>query len=214
MGRSATCFFPALWKLRAAWQYKESPGPGGRHILMAIIYDRGRYPRQPANKKCRGCHGDVPKGRSSWCSNACYNRYEPKRVRHFCRERDRCVCFHCGKDTEKIRLRFEHARQWREPSQYQFFDGAVFNRDGYDRAFAIALRHERRWRAAAEKRRKQMIVAGWPYHTCRDWWEMDHIIPYSEGGLTVLENVRTLCVVCHKKRTKKWHAERKKEQLL
>ncbi len=36
----------------------------------------------------------------------------------------------------------------------------------------------------------------------------DHVIPFSEGGLTVLENMRTLCEPCHKSRTKDWHKER------
>lgn len=36
--------------------------------------------------------------------------------------------------------------------------------------------------------------------------EYDHIIPFSEGGLTVLKNIRTLCTVCHKKRTAEWAA--------
>lgn len=36
----------------------------------------------------------------------------------------------------------------------------------------------------------------------------DHIISFSEGGLTVLENMRTLCDPCHKNRTKYWHGER------
>lgn len=39
--------------------------------------------------------------------------------------------------------------------------------------------------------------------------EYDHIIPFSEGGLTILENMRTLCSPCHKTRTRLWHAERK-----
>ena len=39
--------------------------------------------------------------------------------------------------------------------------------------------------------------------------EYDHIVPFSEGGLTVLENMRSLCSDCHKQRTKKWHKERK-----
>jgi hypothetical protein len=37
----------------------------------------------------------------------------------------------------------------------------------------------------------------------------DHIVPFSEGGLTVLENMRTLCEPCHRKRTRQWHKERK-----
>lgn len=39
--------------------------------------------------------------------------------------------------------------------------------------------------------------------------EHDHIVPFSEGGLTILENLRTLCGKCHKTRTKEWHAARK-----
>lgn len=34
--------------------------------------------------------------------------------------------------------------------------------------------------------------------------EIDHIVPFSEGGHTVLENMRTLCTACHKQRTKEW----------
>lgn len=44
--------------------------------------------------------------------------------------------------------------------------------------------------------------------------EYDHIIPFSEGGLTVLENMQTICSLCHKKKTKEWHATRKGQQLL
>lgn len=39
--------------------------------------------------------------------------------------------------------------------------------------------------------------------------EYDHIKPFSEGGLTILENMRTLCSVCHKQRTAEWHRSRK-----
>lgn len=38
--------------------------------------------------------------------------------------------------------------------------------------------------------------------------EYDHIIPFSEGGLTILENMRTLCRACHLARTKAWHGEK------
>lgn len=41
--------------------------------------------------------------------------------------------------------------------------------------------------------------------------EYDHIIPFSEGGLTVLENLRSLCHECHLQRTKEWHFTRKKK---
>jgi len=174
-----------------------------------IQYGRSRYPTQPEKKKCRGCHGDVPKGRSSWCSNKCYDAFEPKRVRWFCQQRDKYVCHHCGVDSEKMRARYEHANRWTAPNQYRYLENGIFQREKYDAALKIAHRHERRWRAAAKKRMAAMRADGWPSHACRDWWEMDHVTPYSEGGLTVLENVRTLCIPCHKKRTKKWHKDRK-----
>jgi 5-methylcytosine-specific restriction endonuclease McrA len=34
--------------------------------------------------------------------------------------------------------------------------------------------------------------------------EFDHIVPFCEGGATVVENMRTLCSSCHKKRTAEW----------
>ena len=39
--------------------------------------------------------------------------------------------------------------------------------------------------------------------------EYDHIIPFSEGGPTLVENMRTLCTACHKQRTKEWRAAKK-----
>lgn len=173
-----------------------------------IQYHR-RFPVQPEKGKCRGCHGPLPKGRRSWCSHECYDRYEPGRVRWFCRERDKCVCHHCGVDTEKMRKRFEKATCWEPPNQYLYVQNGVFWRAAYDHALAISHRHQQRWRDAAKKRLATMRSQGWPGYSSRDWWEMDHITPYSEGGLTVLENVRTLCVLCHKKRTKRWHKDRK-----
>ena len=40
--------------------------------------------------------------------------------------------------------------------------------------------------------------------------EADHIKPFSEGGITHLSNMRTLCSKCHKKRTAFWRAFLKK----
>jgi len=133
-----------------------------------VQYDRSRYPKQPEKKKCRGCHSDVPKGRSSWCSNKCYDTYEPRRVRWFCQERDKFICYHCGVDAERMRKRYEHACKWEMPSQYSYFRDGVFQREQYDRAVKISLRHERRWREAAKKRITTMRTAGWPNHACRD----------------------------------------------
>lgn len=44
--------------------------------------------------------------------------------------------------------------------------------------------------------------------------EYDHIVPFSEGGLTVLENMRTLCHDCHVVVTTKWRREKIKTAAL
>lgn len=172
-------------------------------------YDNNRFPIQIEKGKCRGCHEPVPKGRRTWCSNACNDKFDPRRVRYFCRVRDNEICSQCGIDTERMRNRFLHACRFPAVNHWEYYTGNELRREEYDKACAIARKHSERWHIAAKKRKSAMVAAGWPYHATRDWWEMDHIIPFSEGGLTVLENVRTLCVLCHKKRTKKWHKERK-----
>ena len=43
-------------------------------------------------------------------------------------------------------------------------------------------------------------------------WEADHIVELSSGGESSLENTQTLCVPCHKAKTREMHAERKKRR--
>lgn len=39
--------------------------------------------------------------------------------------------------------------------------------------------------------------------------EYDHIVPFSEGGVTELSNMRTLCTDCHRGVTNKWRKRRR-----
>ncbi len=36
----------------------------------------------------------------------------------------------------------------------------------------------------------------------KTWWDADHIVPIAEGGKNELNNLRTLCIRCHKAETK------------
>lgn len=178
--------------------------------MSAPVYDRNRFPKQLGHRKCRGCNSDVPKARATWCSNECFDKFEPSRVRLACKNRDNGVCCICGVDTKRMRARFDAARFEFGPNRNHYYGSGGFDKQAFERAVTIFERRRTQRNKAGENRRRRMLAEGWPVHSCRNWWEMDHIIPYSEGGLTVLENVRTLCVVCHKKRTKKWHKDRKR----
>lgn len=56
----------------------------------------------------------------------------------------------------------------------------------------------------------EMFVAQFSaWRKARPKEEYDHIVPFSEGGKTVVENMRTLCGACHKKRTAEWRKAKK-----
>lgn len=44
----------------------------------------------------------------------------------------------------------------------------------------------------------------------RSDWEADHIVPVVEGGDSNLENIRTLCIPCHRAATAALRAWRKR----
>jgi len=133
---------------------------------FVIKYDRARFPEQQLRPDgtwgCRGCGGAIPKGRHSWCSDPCYNRYCPRMVMAAVRQRDHDICSACGRDCKAERA------EWKS----------------------------RRWDPDWLKRKPPRA-------------EYDHIIPFSEGGLTVLENMRTLCALCHKAETNKWRKQKR-----
>lgn len=56
---------------------------------------------------CRWCSSPVPKGRKSWCSQACVDdaliRTQPSYARAAVKARDKGVCADCGRDTTKIK---------------------------------------------------------------------------------------------------------------
>jgi hypothetical protein len=42
----------------------------------------------------------------------------------------------------------------------------------------------------------------------KTWWDADHIVPIAEGGRHTADNLRTLCLRCHKKETESLRVRR------
>lgn len=56
---------------------------------------------------------------------------------------------------------------------------------------------------------KEMVKVGIIIRGRKTWWEADHVVPVVEGGDSNLENIRTLCVPCHRDVTRALRARRR-----
>jgi len=126
---------------------------------------------------CRWCHQEVPAGRRrTWCSDRCVQEYRSIAApREAVFERDRGVCASCGFDTERLRRVLRHAAR------------ALANAHGIGCVYEI----------------NQWVEEFMGLNAQRTLWEADHVVPVIEGGTVALENLRTLCVDCHKRETAK-----------
>jgi 5-methylcytosine-specific restriction endonuclease McrA len=100
--------------------------------------------------------------------------------------------------VSKVRLKIASVRK------------AVFERDRGICALcdldAEALRRELTDLPDGERRAREKVL-GWPKHRL-DYWDADHILPNAEQGMPTLENLRTLCLACHREVTAEYMARR------
>jgi 5-methylcytosine-specific restriction enzyme A len=164
-----------------------------------------RLPRGPNGRAlCRCCGHEVPKGRRSFCSNACVHehklRSDPGYLRDQVFKRDRGVCRRCGIDTERIKRVLARLIERSNVSRGSWDWHVEHNPERYPVLQRFRLR--------------------FPWF--RPWispWAADHIVPVVEGGGECgLENIRTLCLGCHAEVTKQLRerlkrAKRKQEGL-
>lgn len=154
-----------------------------------------RYPamRQVDGKTvCRGCGGPIGYRRQTWCSAECYKTRCPQMVIRAVKQRDKGICQLCGIDTKAA------TAAWREekPTPPSYAD--VWNVWPYD---FIG------YKCTPEYREYLRQVKCWKNKSPKA--EYDHIIPFSEGGPTTLENMRTLCRACHVKVTAEWRKRKR-----
>lgn len=146
---------------------------------------------------CRWCQGQLPKGRTAYCGKQCdlevSIRTSASSLRYHVKQRDHGVCAGCGLDTQKLKRIFDHAQR----SFYEHLEG-IGSTAGC-------------W-FPGQAREVFRVLIGIGFNYDKTFWEADHILEFSAGGDSSLDNTQTLCVPCHKAKTKKMHADRKFER--
>lgn len=144
---------------------------------------------------CKWCGEVVPKGRIYFCTQECAFEVQIRRDSAFLRaqvkKRDHGVCAECKADTEKIKRVLGHARK------------SLAELLGQDPMWANHYWFYREIKAVVR-------AIGWKEIGTQ--WEADHIVEVTKGGEPYLHNIQTLCVPCHKAKTKRQHAERARER--
>lgn len=163
---------------------------------MARRYINHRAPmpgdaaRKGGARVCRWCVKPLAPRRSSWCSDACHGEYMVRAsgtwLRSAVHRRDKGVCALCEFDADAV-VAQAHAL-WYGPSQARHYGEPASDRAGYE-----ALKADLKARGFPLD--YGMGPDGW-----KSLWEADHIVPVVDGaGACGLDNMRTLCVPCHKR---------------
>lgn len=136
--------------------------------------------------RCRWCGESVRPPRRSWCSDGCVSEYQalqPDALRRAVFERDRGICALCGRDCQALETRINERLR-----------GLV---GGNTRQ--LELRARGRWHRMFQR----LGVPVLSFHRlARSLWDADHTVPLVEGGANTVENMRTLCLPCHKRQTR------------
>ncbi|HLY11398.1 MAG TPA: HNH endonuclease signature motif containing protein [Planctomycetota bacterium] len=137
--------------------------------------DPSLLPRGPGGRcLCRQCGQEVPKGRRTFCSDACVDGWrvktDPAYLRSLVWKRDRGRCASCGlrcKDLEKSLTLL---------SQVLSRLGASGVYGSVRKAMKVKNRHS--------------------------FWDADHIRAVADGGGECgVDNIQTLCIWCHREKT-------------
>ena len=184
-------------------------GRPARRLEAAGWIDPRTLPRGRGGRAlCRRCRQEVPRGRRSFCSEACVHewrvRSDPGYARDAVERRDRGVCAICGLDTRRLELRLRQALAGRSRApgwlrRAAAEAGVVRWKWELSRAFRLVSTRPlmERFEAMGFSRKAAL-------------WEADHALPVVEGGGSCgLENLRTLCRPCHVDETRRLRRRRR-----
>jgi 5-methylcytosine-specific restriction endonuclease McrA len=109
-------------------------------------------------------------------------------------DRDGCVCQACGVNAREAQKWWSRIRRARK---------------------ALKLNRDAGSGVRDNVMEEALSRLGWPVMK-QEFWEADHIIARAEGGPDHPDNLRTLCVPCHKARTaeqrRQWAEQKRAEQ--
>lgn len=172
----------------------------------------GKRPTDPETgaKACKMCPNTVGARRREYCSEECREDYLVRTSGSYARakveRRDKGVCAICSTDTATLEKKLNEAAlvDWEANESHR---GRWFHVSWvYGRNSSAIGPGEKRVRDEMRGRGFRPGVA---------LWEMDHITPVIEGGGGCgLDNLRTLCVPCHRQVTKDLARRRRKQRPL
>ena len=145
---------------------------------------------------CRYCGERINQGKRyrAWCSDECSRNAMERTYSNWARNalerRENGICQECGLDTTELDHELKILR-------------SLVNHT-YRRC------SKEKWHYQNVLRTMLLSMKRCGFNTSPDWgrwstlWHMDHIVEHAEGGTLEPENLQTLCVACHKKKTKKY----------
>jgi 5-methylcytosine-specific restriction endonuclease McrA len=163
----------------------EQQGYLTKRTLSFLLQGVDKLPRGPNGRRlCRWCGTEVPADRRCWCSQQCVDAYlvltQPSRARQLVEARDHGICALCGLDC---------------PALVREMEALLPDISSVSKLMG----------------RHRISVSRWMTRRRSHLWDMDHIVPVSRGGgCCGLDNLRTLCIACHKRVTAEMRRERRK----
>lgn len=145
--------------------------------------ERGK-PLGPFGRRiCRFCPKEVPVGRWTFCSDECVHEWKirsnNKYLRSHIYERDLGICASCGVDTRYQKIELENVRR---DSKAKLLEN---------------------WRSDPNYVSLLISMSVTQKESEKSLWHADHVREVADGGgESGLDNYQTLCISCHKKKTK------------
>lgn len=128
----------------------------------------------------------------------------------------RGLCRWCSLEVPRGRYTFCSefcVHEWKLRTQPAYLREQVFKRDrGICASCAVDTTHEARKLRYARGANRISLLAHWGLRrkSRKSLWDADHIIPVIEGGGECdLENIRTMCLRCHRQATLQLHRRKR-----